>query len=238
MQAVILAAGRGTRMDELTTAVPKPMLEVDGHPLLEYKLNALPGTIDEVVLIVGYFSEVVRRHFGSKYGNVRVMYVEQEQLDGTAGALWCAKEVLQNRFLVMMGDDIYTSEDVSRCVAPADTWRLLVQELPSMRRAGSVQLDDQGNIQDIVESSEENITRREKGLASTNLYVLDTRIFECPLVPKHEGSLEYGLPQTVVAAARKLSITLEPVFTDQWIQITDPKDLIAAAKMLKKVLKV
>ena len=106
-----------------------------------------------------------------------------------------------------------------------------------MGRAGSVQLDANGLITDIVESKEEDAARTESGIASTNLYVLDTRLFSFPLVPKHEGSLEYGLPQTVIAGAKKLGIRFEPVFTNQWIQITSPKDLVKASEMLKKMKK-
>ena len=233
MQAVILAAGRGTRMDELTTAVPKPMLEVAGKPLLEYKLDALPDRIDEVVLIVGYLGYVIRQHLGALYGQKRISYVEQERMDGTAGALWHAQPLLHDRFLIMMGDDIYAKEDVEHCIAESSSWKLLVQELPQMHRAGSVQLDTNGSIADIIESKEEDAARTVSGIASTNLYVLDTRLFSCPLVPKHEGSLEYGLPQTVVAATKRLGIQFEPVFTKKWIQITDPKDLVAAEGILK-----
>jgi hypothetical protein len=75
----------------------------------------------------------------------------------------------------------------------------------------------------------------EPGIASTNLYVLDDRLFSCPLISKHEGSLEFGLPQTVVAAAKKLGIPFEPVYTDKWIQITTPRDLVMAAERLKKL---
>src|SRR5437016_4983418 len=107
MQAVILAAGHGTRMVELTQSVPKPMLTVAGKPLLEYKLDALPEKIDEVIIIVGYLGGVIQKHFGGLYDNKRILYVEQEKLDGTAGALWCAKDILHDRYLVMMGDDIY-----------------------------------------------------------------------------------------------------------------------------------
>ena len=235
MQAVILAAGRGTRMDELTTAIPKPMLEVAGKPLLEYKLEALPDSIDEVVLIVGYLGEVIRRHVGALYQGKRIVYAEQERMDGTAGALWRAQSLLRDRFLIMMGDDIYAKEDVERCLEDTPSWKLLVQELPAMHRAGSVRLGDDGLIAGIIESKEEDEARVEKGLASTNLYVLDTRLFSCPLVPKHEGSLEYGLPQTVAAAAKELGVPFEPVFTQKWIQITAPNDLVRAAEMLKKL---
>jgi bifunctional UDP-N-acetylglucosamine pyrophosphorylase/glucosamine-1-phosphate N-acetyltransferase len=186
-----------------------------------------------VILIVGYLKEVVQRHFGNLYGEKKITYVEQQELNGTAGALWSAQSVLRDRFLVMMGDDIYMREDVERCIAPSEHWRLLVQQLSEMHRAGSVELDENANIIDIIESREEDEFRLAEGLASTNLYILDTRLFSCPLVPKHFGSSEYGLPQTVVAAARQLGVVFEPIFTDKWIQITAPKDLVAAAAILK-----
>lgn len=235
MQAIILAAGRGTRMDELTTATPKPMLPVAGRPLLEYKIDALPDSIDEVILIVGYLKDVIKRHFGAVYGGKRVRYIEQGELNGTAGALWSAKEMLHDRFLVMMGDDIYWSGDIETCIGKEDSWTLLVQELPQMHRAGNVKLDAEGRIGEIIESSIEDADRLEPGIASTNLYVLDTRIFSCPLLPKHADSLEYGLPQTAVNAAHLLGVPFEPIFTDKWIQITTPKDLVFAAEMLKKI---
>lgn len=234
MQAVILAAGRGTRMDELTMATPKPMLPVAGRPLLEYKIDSLPEEFTEVILIVGYLKDVIKRHFGAVYGNRKIEYVEQGELNGTAGALWAAKDTLRDRFLVMMGDDIYTREDIEACIAKENAWTLLVQQLPEMHRAGIVRLDAEGRIVEIIESSIEDMERLEPGLASTNLYVLDTRLFTAPLLPKHAGSLEYGLPQTVVNAARTLGIPFEPVFTDKWIQITAPNDLVRAAEMLKK----
>ena len=154
-------------------------------------------------------------------------------MNGTAGALWCAKSVLHDRFLVMMGDDIYTKEDAEACVAPGDAWRLLVQQIPEMHRAGNVELDGSANITAIIEGDR----GKEPGLASTNMFLLDTRLFDCPMVPKQEGSLEFGLPQTVIAGAKKLGIRFEPVFTDQWIQITSPKDLVKASEMLKKMKK-
>jgi NDP-sugar pyrophosphorylase family protein len=136
----------------------------------------------------------------------------------------------------MMGDDIYANEDVAACAEKTD-WALLVQELPEMHRAGRIVLGADGNIADVIESSKEDEVRMEPGIASTNLYMLDTRLFSCALVPKHEGSLEYGLPQTVVAAARELKVPFEPVFTEKWIQITTPRDLITAAERVKNLNK-
>ena len=233
-QAIILAAGRGTRMTELTASVPKPMLLVAGRPLLEYKIDALPDSVDEVIIVVGYLQNVIREHLGTSYGGRRIIYVEQKKgLDGTAGALWSAQSVLRDKFLVMMGDDIYASEDVAKCVEQTGSWTLLVQELPELYRAGRIQLNAEGNIVNIIESSKEDEMRKESGIASTNLFFIDARVFSCPLIPKHAGSLEFGLPQTIIGASRQLNIPFVPIFTDKWIQITSPKDLVMAEKMLQ-----
>lgn len=229
MQAIILAAGHGTRMEELTHAVPKSMLEVAGKPLLEYKFEALPEEVDEVLIIVGYLGGIIQEHFSGRYNGKRIVYVEQKELNGTAGALWCAKNILKDRFLVMMGDDIYAREDTEACIVPGNVWRLVVQQASEMYRAGDVQLDADANITAIIEGDH----GATPGLASTNMFLLDMRLFSCPLVPKFSGSLEYGLPQTVIAAAKTLGIRFEPVFTDKWIQISSPKDLVKAAEILK-----
>ena len=233
MQAVILAAGRGTRMEELTTAVPKPMLLVDGKTLLEHKLDALPDEIQEVVIIVGHLSDVIKMQYKGTYRGRTLVYVEQSELNGTAGALWAAKGVLKDKFLVLNGDDIFTTEDLKTCAEESDSWKLLVQQMPEMHRAGSVELDENANITGIIEGD----SGTGPGLASTNMFVLDTRLFSQPLVPKQEGSLEYGLPQTVIAAAKTLGIKLEPVFTTDWIQINAPGDLTKAAEILQKTKK-
>ena len=60
MQVVILAAGRGTRMGDLTSDTPKPLLKVKDKTLLEYKLDVLPDSISEVIFVIGYKQEQIR----------------------------------------------------------------------------------------------------------------------------------------------------------------------------------
>ncbi len=104
-QAVILAAGKGTRMLPLTLTRPKPLQEVLGKNLLEWKLSALPDSITEVIFIIGYQGEQIRAFFGDRWEGRAIFYAEQQELNGSAGALLCAKDLLRGRFLVMMGDD-------------------------------------------------------------------------------------------------------------------------------------
>lgn len=229
MQAVILAAGKGTRMKELTQSVPKPMLLVNGKTLIEHKLDALPESVDEVILVVGYQADAIRKHFKDSFGGRRITYVVQEELDGTAGALWLAKPYLSERFVVMMGDDIYAREDVEACFASPD-WSVLVEETETMASGGRMVMDDSGHIVDIEEGDHTG----KPGLMNTNLLALDPRLFTYPLVPKAIGSDEYGLPQTVLAASKASGIPLAAVRATFWIQVTAPEDLNKASLMLRE----
>jgi len=228
MQAVILAAGRGTRMNELTASVPKPMLTVHGKTLIEHKLDILPPEVEEVIFIIGYQGEVIREKFGETYNGKRVTYVEQMHLDGTAGALWLAATLLTNRFLVMMGDDMYSTDDIASCIASPD-WSLLLMKTDSMGVGGKMVVDEHDKVIGIDEGDH----RGTAGLMNTNMMVLDARIFDYPLIPKAEGSTEYGLPHTVVEASKSGAIPLHAIYGTRWIQITSPEDLKKAEDVLR-----
>src|ERR1043166_2080140 len=94
MMAVILAAGKGTRMRELTSARPKPMLLVQKKPILEHIIEGLRDHgIRNVFIVTGFQAEVVEKHFGdgSKFG-VHVEYGRQIVQDGTGKAPEVARD--------------------------------------------------------------------------------------------------------------------------------------------------
>lgn len=229
MQAVILAAGRGTRMGDLTDTVPKPLLLVAGKSLLVHKLAALPSEVDEVIFVIGYQGQMIRDAFGAEYEGRKIRYVEQKELNGTMGAVLLAQPLITGRFMVMMGDDLYGREDIETCIRNPD-WSLLVEKTESMASGGRVVATDEGFVTGI----EEGDHRGTPGLMNTNLIVLDKRVFDFPMVPIRtaNGKNEYGLPQTVVASAKEAAIPLHAVYATSWIQITAPEDLGRAATLL------
>jgi len=115
MQAVILAAGRGTRMGPLTETTPKPMLPVADAPLVGHVADAaVEGGADELVLTVGYGAERIRDHFGEAHRGVPVRYAVQESQRGTADALAAAAPHLDDEFAVLNGDSLYRGADLAR----------------------------------------------------------------------------------------------------------------------------
>lgn len=230
MQALILASGRGTRMGALTDTLPKPMLMVAGKTLIDHKLDALPPAVDEIIFVIGYLGPYIRHHYGDSYGGRRIRYVEQGELNGTGGATWLARPFLSGRFLVLMGDDLYARADIERCIATPG-WSVLIERTETMAEGGSMVVDENG----IVLGIEEGNHRGKPGIMNTNMFMLDERVFEQSLIPKAEGSSEYGLPQTVVEASRNLRIPLMAVDATSWIQITAPEDIARAESRLLSV---
>ena len=224
MQAVILAAGRGKRMNHLTSGTPKPLIRVAGKNLIEHKLDILPSEIDEVIIVVGYLGDQIEDYFGDFYGDKKIIYVDQGDLNGTAGALWQAKPLLGERFIVMMGDDIYGRDEIKKCIE--NGWTILVQKVTSPRQGAKVIVNERGAIETI----EENVKLVPGDLGNAGMYVLSRDIFNYPLVPKGPGEKEFGLPQTIVKAAKDFEIKI--VEAKNWIQLTSPEDIDRVDKIL------
>src|ERR1700752_227948 len=92
-KAVILAAGRGTRMRELTTDLPKPMLEVRGKPVLLHMIEGLRDSgVRQFFIIVGYRADSVQHFFGdgSRY-KIEIQYATQAVQDGTGRVIELAR---------------------------------------------------------------------------------------------------------------------------------------------------
>src|SRR3989338_8245127 len=115
MQAVILAAGKSTRTYPLTITRPKPLLKVANKTLLEHNLDSLNDLVSEVIIIVGYKKKMIMDYIGQKYKNLNIRYVEQKEQLGTANAISVVQPYIKNKFLLLMGDDIYSRKDIGKC---------------------------------------------------------------------------------------------------------------------------
>lgn len=100
MKVVIMAGGKGTRIASVNADVPKPMIPIDGKPILEYQINSLSAQgYREIILIIGHLGHVIRDYFsdGSNW-NVDITYIEETTPLGTAGALFYLKGQITDDF--------------------------------------------------------------------------------------------------------------------------------------------
>lgn len=106
MQAVIMAGGKGTRLQSISKDIPKPLFPVLGKPILEYQIESLKkSSVTDVTIIVGHLGQAIKDYFqdGSKWG-VKIDYITEEYPLGTAGALFYLKNKLHDDFFLLFGD--------------------------------------------------------------------------------------------------------------------------------------
>jgi NDP-sugar pyrophosphorylase family protein len=151
MKAFVLAAGKGTRLGQLTRDCPKCMLKLSGRPLLEYTINWLRSYgITELIINVHHFGENIVEYFGDgrKLG-ANIRYSEEKELLGTAGALDKMRDYLTERFLVVYGD-LLTNIDLSRFQKWHETkgasLSMTVYHVEDPTRAGIAEMNSNGRL--------------------------------------------------------------------------------------------
>ena len=218
MQCIILAAGKGVRMGKLTENCPKSMLPIAGRPKLEHSLRMLPDAVTEVILVVGYLGGVIRKHFGTEFDGKMIRYVEQQELNGSGGAIHLVKNMVEGKFLVCMGDDLYRKADLERMLQ--NNLAVLACEVEDSSQFGVLETDEEGTLVGIIERPHS----AQHTLVNTGAYVLNKHFFEYPLVSISDT--EYGLPQTLTQMRNTYAIVVERTTT--WFPIGDPEALLAA----------
>lgn len=223
MQCVILCAGKGTRMRELTATRPKPLIAVNGKPILEHIVNSLPAEVDELVLIVGYLKEQIVERCGTEYLGKKVTYCEQENFAGGTGeALMRARTVLQGKFLFMYGDDIHGAEALRKAIACDHA--ILGTHSDTPEKYGVLVPNADGTLQSIIEKPKDPPSN----LINIGGFVINESIFEYTVPVSASGELYVTDMLTEYAKDNPVQILEQ----DLWIPLGYPEDIAKAEQIL------
>lgn len=228
MQVVILAAGRGVRMGKLTNNIPKPLLKISNRPIVEYTLLNLPEEISEIIFVINYKGEMIKKHFGKKFKNKKISYGEQKEINGTGGAIFNLKNLIDDRFLVLNGDDIYHRDDLVKLLPYK--MALLVKQIENNDRFGTVEVDEQDYLKSVVEFRNLKDENAAGNLVNMGAYILNKEIFDYPQVPISEK--EFGLPQTLAQMTDKHKIKV--IKANVWHPNGREEDLIKGEEIIRK----
>ena len=219
MQAVVLAAGEGTRMRPLTENTPKPMLPVADRPLVAHTADtAIEAGAEELIFVVGYEAAAVRDYFGEEYRGVPVSFAVQEEQLGTADAVNAASEYLDGPFAVLNGDNLYDETSLSALFDAAPSIGAYRVSDPSNYGV----LSTAGNrVTDIIEKPDDPPTE----LANAGAYVFPAEARDWLDVEMSDrGEREI----TDVVARVIAEHTVTAVEVDRWLDVGRPWELLAA----------
>jgi dTDP-glucose pyrophosphorylase len=227
-RAVLLAAGRGTRMRELTSDLPKPMLKVRGKPILLHIIEGLQTAgIKNFLIIIGYQGDAVRNYFGDGtcFG-LQINYATQIVQDGTGRVVELAVRFAgDSPFVLSYGDILIDPHNYKSIVDLADN----VEAIISVKRGGDVSkggavfLNDHFELIDLREKSKPGELTSQ--WYNAGLYTFRPSIFQfiAKLQPSPRG--EYELTDAIrdLAQSGKKVQALE--LTGEWADVRDPEIL-------------
>jgi UDP-N-acetylglucosamine diphosphorylase / glucose-1-phosphate thymidylyltransferase / UDP-N-acetylgalactosamine diphosphorylase / glucosamine-1-phosphate N-acetyltransferase / galactosamine-1-phosphate N-acetyltransferase len=227
-KAAVLAAGRGTRMRELTADLPKPMIDVRGKPVLQHIVEGLRDAgVRRILLIVGYHAETVRNFFGDgKHHNVDIEYAAQTVQDGTGRAVDLARNFTgESPFILSYGDVLISPVNYKRVVdLPNDLEAIItVTQGEDVSKGGAAFVNEQMELVDLREKPKPG--EPTSPWYNAGLYAFRTTIFDfiARLEPSPRG--EYELTDAVrdLAHSGKKVQALE--LTGEWADVRDPEIL-------------
>lgn len=225
MQAVVLLAGKGTRM-AMDYEGPKHLLPVAGKPVVEHALDQLPCEVSELVFIVGGpHEEAIRQHFSDgMYGGRRIVFLVQKEPLGIAHAFRVAAPAITGRWLGMVGDDIFGPRSLQKLVQQRNP-ALIASRVVDPQNFGVLVTDDSGYLLHAIEKPKTFISN----LVWNGAMVMDRDFFDAKIAPSARG--EYETPDVwmkLIAEGRKIKV----IEADFWLPINDKQQLEEAEKLL------
>jgi dTDP-glucose pyrophosphorylase len=227
-KAVILAAGRGTRMRELTADLPKPMIEVRGRPVLQHIVEGLRDAgVREFLIIVGYRADIVHGFFGdgSRY-NIDIHYTTQTVQDGTGRVVDLARDFAGNRgFILGYGDILVDPANYKRLIDLSDDVEaiLTVTRGEDVTKGGAVFVNSEMDLLDLREKPKPG--EPTSPWYNAGLYAFRPSIFKFTAKLKPSPRGEYELTDAIrdLAHSGKKVKALE--LTGEWADVRDPEVL-------------
>ena len=241
MQAVILAAGRGTRLRPLTDWRPKCLVRVHGKPILRHQLEALSDAgIRDCVIVVGYRAEQVRDTVGTRFRDLAITYVENELFDRTNNiySLWMARRHLTEDMLLLEGDVLFEPDLlVDLLESPHDNVAVVDRFQPPMNGT-VIQANGDAAHAMVLKKDQTRDFDYATALKTVNIYKLCRRAVRYELMPAVDRYVSQGrtgdfYELAISRAVAEGSMQLHVLLTGDrwWTEVDTEEDLQHAETM-------
>lgn len=247
MKSLILAGGRGKRLNELSENKNKCMFKIKDKSqtilsdkyVLEYSMDyAIDANVDEIVMVVGHQAEEIINHFGNSYKNKRIKYAIQGEQKGLVHAIECARESIDgDDFLLLLGDEIMLNpkhnamvEEFNKSSVFGICGVLKVDNRELIKKTYTLVADNGDIIYRLIEKPRNPLNN----LMGTGNCVFKNGIFNyIQYTPVHHERNEKELPDLIQCAIDDGKTVKSFIICDKYININSYDDLACAEKFLK-----
>jgi dTDP-glucose pyrophosphorylase len=239
LKAVILAAGQGTRLGDLTKEIPKPMIKIGEHSCLEWILMGIRDAgVEDFVIVTGYLGNMIQEAFGDghRFG-VNITYLQQEKQLGTGHALNITRDVVDGEPVIMSyGDILIPSGNYSNMLQRFSSGKhdalLALKWVEDPYRGAAVYIDENCQITQIIEKPEKGTSRTNWNNAG--IYVFAPVIYKYTAKIKLSPRGEYELPDAISMMLADGYSIAGYCLDGYWADIGTPKDVEQMSRLLSK----
>ena len=166
VKALILAAGKGSRLDMLPDGENKCMIRVNGYPLLYYHLlRAVALQVEQIIIVIGHAGNLIMQHFGHCFQQIPISYVWQKELRGPVSAIDAAVNLLDDDFVLMLADEYFVQSNhvqMYNMFRQAELFGLcgiIDGQVPeSVQKTYAVMADNEGRVFQLIEKPDQPLT--------------------------------------------------------------------------------
>ncbi|MHA1299576.1 MAG: bifunctional sugar-1-phosphate nucleotidylyltransferase/acetyltransferase [Candidatus Helarchaeota archaeon] len=242
MKALLLCAGKGTRLRPFTFNRPKHLLPIVNKPLLAHTIDGLKSAgVRDFVIVIGYLQEMIKEVFrdGSKLG-VNIEYITQENPQGTAQAVGIAESLIGSESFLMQYGDVLVSPDVYKSLLVRYNTKKpnsIVSVIPVDDPSKYGVIDKEGErVKQIIEKPEPGTAPT--NLANAGLYIFNSAIFDAIRNTKLSKRDEYELTDSIQILIDKNFNIIDYEIKSVWKDIGLPWDLLEANELLLKNMRL
>jgi len=237
MKALILAGGRGNRINEFSENQNKCMMPFRGKPLIQHALERIAATdLPEIIIVVGYKAEDIINHYGISFRDKRIRYVIQREQRGLVHAIECAGNLLEGEdFMLMLGDEVMANtkgkEMLKLFQSDSSIFGICgileVQDREQIRRTYALVKDEQNRIFRLIEKPSKPFNN----FQGTGNCIFRNQILDyLETTPIHHERSEKELPDLIQCCIDEGHIVKAFRICDEYVNINSFEDLMMAEK--------
>lgn len=228
--AVIMAAGKCTRMLPLTENTHKSMLEVKGKKIIDHILSRLiDNNITNIILIINHGKQELINYISSNYPHLNTKFIEQPEKNGTAKAVELAEPHVNNHFLVLNGDILFNGQllpSMIQKLKDTNSMILSAKKVDDPQRYGIFELDGH-KVTKLIEKPEHPPTN----LANAGVYIFSKKIFDAIRLTPLSQRREYEITDSIVISLKQGEHAYCHIYDGIWMSFERPDDLKKSANI-------